>query len=74
MFENGKTIPVETIPGMGSIGKWFEGVTSTTIYWKNYCKCHNVPQYNNNIIKKKGKKAWYCGKGSLEYLLKYDFV
>jgi hypothetical protein len=23
-------------------------VLSTMIYCKNFCKCHNVPQYNNN--------------------------
>jgi hypothetical protein len=23
---------------------------STMIYCKNVCKCHNVPQYNNNNI------------------------
>jgi hypothetical protein len=27
-----------------------EWVNSTMIYWKNFCNCHNVPQYNNNII------------------------
>jgi hypothetical protein len=25
-----------------------EGMNSTTIYSKNFCKCHNVPQSNNN--------------------------
>jgi hypothetical protein len=25
-----------------------EGVNSTMIYCKNFCTCHNVPQYNNN--------------------------
>jgi hypothetical protein len=28
-----------------------EGVNSTMIYCKNFCKCHNVPWYKNNIIK-----------------------
>jgi hypothetical protein len=27
-----------------------EGVNSTMIYCKNLSKCHNVPQYNNNMI------------------------
>jgi hypothetical protein len=45
MYENGKMRPVETIPGMR------EGIkanTSTMIYCKNFCKCHNaspVQQY-----------------------------
>jgi hypothetical protein len=36
------------------------GVNSTMIFCKNFCKCHNVPQYNNNIIKKE-KKVSYNG-------------
>jgi hypothetical protein len=31
-------------------------VNSTMIYCKNFCKCHNAPQYANNIIK--GKLFW----------------
>jgi hypothetical protein len=44
--------PVKTIPGMGERGKrrMMEEVNSTMIYFKNFCKCHNVPQYNNNMI------------------------
>jgi hypothetical protein len=42
-----KMRPVETIPGMGERGdkgEWMtEGVNSTMIYYKNFCKCHNVP-------------------------------
>jgi hypothetical protein len=34
-----------------------EGVNSTMIYGKNFCKCHMYPQYNNNMIIKKGKKT-----------------
>jgi hypothetical protein len=26
------------------------GVNSAMIYCKNFCKCHSVPQYNNNKI------------------------
>jgi hypothetical protein len=26
-----------------------EGVNSTMIYFKDFCKFHNVPQYNNMI-------------------------
>jgi hypothetical protein len=38
--------PVETVPGMGEIKESDEGVNSTVInltYYKNFCKCHNVP-------------------------------
>jgi hypothetical protein len=45
LYENGKMRPVETIPGMGGreIKKNDAGANSTTIYCKNFCKCHNVP-------------------------------
>jgi hypothetical protein len=35
-----------------------EGVNSTTIYCKNFCKYHNVQQYPSTtiIFKKRGKK------------------
>jgi hypothetical protein len=35
----------ETIPGMErrKIKKNDEGVNSTMIYCKNFCKCHNLP-------------------------------
>jgi hypothetical protein len=57
-----KKIPVETIPGMGTIrgmegGKdkieWEGGVSSMTylIHNKNFCKCHDVP-LPSTIIKK----------------------
>jgi hypothetical protein len=44
MYENGK-IRHETIPRMGAEGiKENDGrVNSTMIYYKNFCKCHNVP-------------------------------
>jgi hypothetical protein len=32
-----------------------ERVNSTVIYSKSFCKCHSVPQYNNDMIKKKKK-------------------
>jgi hypothetical protein len=32
------------------------GVTSTTIYCKNFGKCQNIPQYDNNLKKKKKTK------------------
>jgi hypothetical protein len=45
MYENGKMRPVETIPGMreGGQRRMMGGVESTMIYFKNICKCHNVP-------------------------------
>jgi hypothetical protein len=39
MYENGKMRPVETILGMGKM----EGVNLTMVYFKNFCKCHNLP-------------------------------
>jgi hypothetical protein len=44
MYENGKMRPVETILGMGEgvIKKNDGGVSSTMIYCKKFCKCHNV--------------------------------
>jgi hypothetical protein len=43
MYENGKMRPVETIPGIGGGIKRVEGVNSTMIYCKEFCKCHSVP-------------------------------
>jgi hypothetical protein len=45
MHENGKVRPAETIPGMGGEGqrRMMEGVNSAMMYYKNFCKCHNVP-------------------------------
>jgi hypothetical protein len=49
--ENGKMRSVETIPGMGGrIKGMMERVNSNMIYCNNFGKCHNVPQYNNNMI------------------------
>jgi hypothetical protein len=58
VYENEKMRPVETVPGMGEGGikendGIKEGVNSTKIYCKNFCKCHNVPQYDNSMIIKK---------------------
>jgi hypothetical protein len=41
-----KNIPVETVPGMGGkrIMENDERMTSSTIYYKKFCKYHNVPQ------------------------------
>jgi hypothetical protein len=45
---------LELLQGWGrrAKSKMMEGMNSTMTYHKNFCKC-NVPQYNNNIIKKK---------------------
>jgi hypothetical protein len=45
MYVNGKIRSVETLPGMGGGGikENDGGVHSTMIYFKNFCKCHNVP-------------------------------
>jgi hypothetical protein len=44
MFVNGKTRPVETIPGIGGgeIKENDGGVNSSMIYSKKFCKYHNV--------------------------------
>jgi hypothetical protein len=45
MYVNGKMKPIETIPGMRGWGikENDEGVNSSMIHCKNFCKCHNVP-------------------------------
>jgi hypothetical protein len=44
--------PVETIRGMRERGKMrmMEGVNSTMVYCRRFCKCHSVPQYINQQI------------------------
>jgi hypothetical protein len=55
--------PVETIPGKGGGEKWrriVEGVNSNVIYliyYKNFCKCHNVPHTAQQKKAKKIKKG-----------------
>jgi hypothetical protein len=46
------------------------GVNLTKRYYKHFCKCHSVPQYNNNIIKNEGQVK--KGKGK-KYLVTYVF-
>jgi hypothetical protein len=52
MYENGKMRPVETI--LRSRGEEIKendgGAEFDKLYCKNFCKCHNVPPYNNNVI------------------------
>jgi hypothetical protein len=48
MYENGKMRLVETVPGIrgGRIKKNDGGMNSTMVYmvyYKNFCKSHNVP-------------------------------
>jgi hypothetical protein len=46
MYVNAKMRPVETVPGIGG-GEIKEnggaGEFTTMIYYKIFCKCHNVP-------------------------------
>jgi hypothetical protein len=74
MYENGKMIPVETIPGMGgegNEGKWWRGwilVQHTNssmthlIYYKNVCKCQNVlnPAQQEKIIETWNRSKILC--------------
>jgi hypothetical protein len=50
MYANGKMRLVETTPGTGGEEiKENDGKgNSTMIFYKNFCKCHNVPQHNND--------------------------
>jgi hypothetical protein len=59
MFVNGKTIPVQTIPGMGEgeQRKMVEELGSRMIfliYCKSLCKCHSIPPPSTAI------KKCYC--------------
>jgi hypothetical protein len=49
MYVNGKN--VETVPGIGEKGikRKMEGMNSSTIYCKNFCKCRNN---NKKILKR----------------------
>jgi hypothetical protein len=55
---------------MGSGGGWGikendeGGVNSTMIYFKNFCKCHKHPQYNNNKKRRRNKnrESFYTDK------------
>jgi hypothetical protein len=47
MYDNGKMRHVETIPGMGGgRRRMMEGVNSTMINCKNFCKCPCTPSIN----------------------------
>jgi hypothetical protein len=52
MHVNVKIRPAETIRGMRgrrTYRRMMEGVNSTMIYYKNFCKCHNISQHNSNF-------------------------
>jgi hypothetical protein len=59
MNVNRKIRPIETIPGIGGrrINENLEGMNSTMIQCKNFCKCHNVPPSTTIILKKKFLKS-----------------
>jgi hypothetical protein len=62
MYINAKLILVETVLGIGGVGKWrraVDGVNSSTIYLihcKNLCKCYNVPPPRTTKTKRMKKK------------------
>jgi hypothetical protein len=52
MYVNGKVIPVETVPGMGTVKENDGEVNSNMIYlkcYKNFYKCYNVPPPSTTI-------------------------
>jgi hypothetical protein len=58
MYENGKMRPVQTV-----LRRMLEGVNSTMILCKNFCKCHLVPS-----VQQLKKKVSYLGGGANIYL------
>jgi hypothetical protein len=55
MYVNGKVVSVETFQECGrSMKESSEGLDSSKIYliyFKNFCKCHNVPTLSTTINK-----------------------
>jgi hypothetical protein len=49
MYVNGKTIPVETIPGMGAGIKEVNSSKIYLIHCENFCKYHNVSPPSTTI-------------------------
>jgi hypothetical protein len=47
MSVSGKMRFIETLPGMEGGGIKENDGGGEFSYFKNFCKCHNVPQYNN---------------------------
>jgi hypothetical protein len=57
MYVSGNIICVETIPGMqGGMKENVEGVNSSVIYFKNFCKSHSVPLPSITIKNENRKK------------------
>jgi hypothetical protein len=56
MYVNRKMMKLFQEWGEGGLRRMMEGVSSSLIYCKNFCKCHNVNQYNNKMIKNKTNK------------------
>jgi hypothetical protein len=61
MYVNAKMIPVETVAGIrgGEVKEISEGMNSSMIYliyFKNLCKCNNVPTLNTTLKNKKKMK------------------
>jgi hypothetical protein len=55
---NRKMRPVERIPATGEVGqrRMMEGVNSSMIYCKNFCKCYNVPPVQQQSVQQQLKK------------------
>jgi hypothetical protein len=68
MYGNAKTIPIDTIPGMGGKGdkgEWWRGWMQSMIYLihcKNLCKCHSVPPPSTIVKEEKKKVVWMIGR------------
>jgi hypothetical protein len=54
-----------------------EGVNSTMVDYKNFCKCHNVPPVQNNMVIRKWKKSFafkYTSSEPLKIKLSMSFI
>jgi hypothetical protein len=52
MYKNGSMKPVETVlrKGVGGVKEKDKELTLTEIYCKNFCKYHNYPHFNYNML------------------------
>jgi hypothetical protein len=46
-----------------------EGVNLAKIHCKHYCKCHSVPQYNNNNVIIKKERGRLCNRAQFTHLV-----
>jgi hypothetical protein len=72
MYVNGKTISVETIPGME-----VEGMNSSMINCKNFCKCHSITPHSITIKKLlflEGNKLAVGMQGILKNIFSFLFT